>query len=60
MMPGPDADDRALFDLADALLTRRVVRWQCVYCTREVAHEWSPCCGEQGHTQPMTEGDDDA
>ena len=54
----PQADDRALLDLADALLSRRTVRWICPYCLTEVAHEWTPHCGE-AHARPMTDEEQD-
>lgn len=53
-----EADDRALFDMADALLTVREVRWYCPYCEQEMAKEYSWCCGEQ-HARPMPDGWED-
>jgi hypothetical protein len=35
------------------------VRWRCVFCSHEVSEEWSACCGEVGHTEPIPEGYDD-
>ena len=48
-------DDRALFDMADELLTQREVRWMCPYCDHELPNERAAHCGEVGHAIPMTE-----
>ncbi len=54
-------DDYAqLVDMANEELTRREVRWCCVYCGEEVPDEGSPHCGEAGHTEAISEGDYDA
>jgi hypothetical protein len=56
-----EPDDLAMLnDMANEQLSLRTVRWICVYCGHEVPEQWSPHCGEAGHTEPMPEGDDDA
>lgn len=57
----PSGDDFAMLtDLANEQLSRRAVMWLCVYCGHEVPDQHSPHCGEVGHTEAITEGDDDA
>jgi hypothetical protein len=58
MIHAPEPDDRALADMANEQLSRREVRWRCVYCYHEVPYECAPCCGEV-HSEPMSEEDDD-
>lgn len=56
MMPGQEADDRALADQANAQLSE--ILWRCAYCWQQVAYESAPCCGEC-HSEPMSEGNDE-
>lgn len=35
------------------------MKFACVYCGKVLIEEWSPCCGEVGHTEPINETDDE-
>lgn len=49
-----EADDRQWADMIFGQLSRREVKWRCVFCQHEVPYESAPCCGEI-QSEPMTD-----